>query len=104
MRGGLAVAGTVGVLDAPAVGVLLDVPVVLVALTLLPAIWRAARGPAEVDRAPAAPHVSFAFVAPPALLALRFGRLGLLGLVVVGTLIGFISAVTLARLVGRVRR
>ena len=96
---------TVPLADVAVLGVaVLDVVLVVLAVSLLPAVWRIARGPAEVDRAVAADHVFFVFVASTAVLALRFERWGLLDLVVVGTLIGFISAVTLARLVGRSQR
>ncbi len=84
--------------------VLLDAALVLLAVTLLPALWRAAKGPSEVDRAIGADHVFFVFVAVLALLAVRIDRFELLDVVLVATLVGFVSAVTLARYVSRSRR
>lgn len=91
-------------LDATVLGLgILDLALILLAVTLLPAIWRVATGPTDPDRAIAADHAFYVLVGSMALLALRLDRLMLLDLVVVGTLVGFISAVVLARFVGRRR-
>src|SRR5699024_5128677 len=84
------------------VGVL-DIALLIIAATMLPALWRVVAGPRDADRAVAADHVFYVLVATVALLALRTDRAMLLDLVVVCTLIGFISAVVLARYVGRQR-
>ncbi|EYR63633.1 pesticidal protein Cry26Aa [Actinotalea ferrariae CF5-4] len=83
---------------------LLDALLVVLALTLLPAAWRGATGPTEADRAIGADHAFFVFVAVVALLALRTDRYEILDVVVVATLVGFLSAVTLARYISRSRR
>lgn len=75
----------------------------LLVLTVLPAIYRAARGPAEADRAIGADHVFFVLVASLAMLGLLWERHLLMDLVVVVTLIGFISALILGRYLGRSR-
>ena len=80
---------------------LVDLLLVLLGVTLLPGLWRMALGPSDVDRALAADHVFFVFVAAVGLLAVRLELPALLDVVVVATLIGFLATVTLARLVDR---
>lgn len=75
----------------------------LLVLTVVPAIIRVARGPSEADRAIGADHVFFVLVAAIALLGLLWQRHLLMDLVVVVTLIGFISALIMARFLGRSR-
>lgn len=75
----------------------------LLVLTVVPAVLRAAIGPAEADRAIGADHVFFVLVASVALLGLLWQRHLLMDLVVVITLIGFISALVLGRYLGRTR-
>lgn len=87
-----------------AVPVVIDVALVVLALTLLPAAWRVATGPTEADRAIGADHAFFVFVAVVALLAVRIQRFEMLDVVVIGTLVGFLSAVFLARYISRSRR
>lgn len=87
----------VDILGAPAGWVALG----LLVATVLPAILRTARGPEEADRAIGADHVFFVLVASLALLGLLWQRPLLLDLVVVVTLIGFISALILGRYLGR---
>lgn len=74
---------------------------IVLAVTLLPAIWRVALGPADADRAVGADHVFFVLVASIAVLGLAWDRQLLYDLVLVGTLVGFISALILARFLGR---
>lgn len=83
--------------------IVLDVLLGVLALCLLPAVWRMVVGPSPVDRAMAADHVFFVFVAALALLAVRLPLPPLLDVVVVATLVGFLATVTLARLVDRGR-
>lgn len=75
----------------------------LLVATVLPAILRAARGPHEADRAIGADHVFYVLVASLAMMGLLWERDLLLDLVVVATLIGFISALILGRYLGRSR-
>lgn len=79
----------------------LDVLLVLLGVALLPGLWRMAAGPTEVDRALAADHVFFVFVAAVGLLAVRLATPALFDVVIVATLIGFLATVTFARLVDR---
>lgn len=81
----------------------LDVLLVVLALSLLPAVWRMLVGPTASDRAMAADHGFFVLVAALALLAVRLPTPALLDVVVVATLVGFLATVTLARLVDRGR-
>lgn len=87
-----------------AVPVVVDVALILLAVTLLPAVWQVARGATEADRAIGADHAFFVFVAVVALLALRYDRYEFLDVVLVATLVGFFTAVTLARYISRSRR
>ena len=80
---------------------LVDVLLALLGVAVLPGLWRLATGPSDVDRALAADHVFFVFVAAVGLLALRLDVPALLDVVVVATLVGFLATVTLARLVDR---
>ncbi|WP_336921429.1 monovalent cation/H+ antiporter complex subunit F [Aquipuribacter sp. SD81] len=81
----------------------LDVLLVVLALSLLPAVWRMLVGPTPSDRAMAADHGFFVLVAALALLAVRLPTPALLDVVLVATLVGFLATVTLARLVDRRR-
>lgn len=84
--------------------VALDIALVALAVTTLPAMWRVATGPSDADRAIGADHVFFVFVAAVALLALRTQRYELFDVVVVATVVGFLSAVMLALYISRGRR
>lgn len=75
----------------------------ILVVTVVPAMYRVARGPAEADRAIGADHVFFVLVASIAMLGLIWQRHLLIDLVVVVTLIGFLSALILARYLGRSR-
>lgn len=81
----------------------LDVLLVLLALSLLPAVARMVVGPTAADRAMAADHSFFVLVGALALLTVRLSTPALLDVVVVATLAGFLATVTLARLVDRGR-
>lgn len=89
----------------PVVAPLMDVLLVVLAVSLVPAVVRLLIGPTATDRAMAADHGFFVLVAALALLAVRLPVAALLDVVVVATLVGFLATVTLARLVdrGRVR-
>lgn len=75
----------------------------LLVATVVPAVFRAARGPSEADRAIGADHIFFVLVASLAMLGLLWQRHLLMDLIVVVTLIGFISALILGRYLGRSR-
>ncbi len=81
--------------------IVLDVLLAVLALSVLPAVWRMVSGPVEIDRAVATDHVFFAFIAAVALLAVRLDNPTLLVILVVATLAGFLATVGLARLVDR---
>lgn len=83
--------------------IVIDAAIVVLALALLPAVWRIAVGPTDADRALSADHVFFVFLAVAGLLALRLENAVFLDVVVVATLVGFLATVTLARLVDRGR-
>lgn len=83
--------------------IVVDVALVVLALSLLPAVWRIAVGPSDADRALSSDHVFFVFVATAALLSVRLRDSVFLDVVLVGTLVGFLSTITLARLVDRGR-
>ncbi len=79
--------------------ILIDAALVVLALALAVATVRLAAGPTDADRALA---VDFGFavaLAAVALLAVRLDAPALLDLVLVGTLVGFLSTVAFPRLV-----
>lgn len=80
---------------------LLDVCLVVLALALVGTVARMIVGPTDADRAVAADLSFFVFVAAVALLAVRLGAAYLFDVVLVGTLVGFLATVTLARLLRR---
>lgn len=65
------------------------------------ALWRTLRGPQLLDRALAADLVFFVFIGLVALLVVVLNRPGLLILLVVATLLGFIGTLSLALLTSR---
>lgn len=83
--------------------IVVDVALVVLGLALLPALYRIAVGPTDADRALSADHVFFVFLAVAGLLAVRLQDSVFLDVVLVGTLVGFLATVTLARLVDRGR-
>lgn len=83
--------------------IVVDIALVVLALALLPAMWRIAVGPTDADRALSADHVFFVFLAVAGLLALRLEDSVFLDVVLVATLVGFLATITLARLVDRGR-
>ena len=83
--------------------IVIDIALGVLALALLPALWRIAVGPTDADRALSADHVFFVFLAVAGLLAIRLEDSVFLDVVLVGTLVGFLATITLARLVDRRR-
>jgi multicomponent Na+:H+ antiporter subunit F len=81
--------------------ILLDVALLVLALALVVAGWRVAHGPSDADRALG---VDFGFpvvIAALALLAVRQESDVLLDLVLVATLVGFLSTVAFALMASR---
>ncbi|MGY1839814.1 MULTISPECIES: monovalent cation/H+ antiporter complex subunit F [unclassified Modestobacter] len=79
----------------------LDAALVVLALSLLAAVARIVFGPTDADRVLG---VDFGFVVTlcaVAVLSVRMQAPALLDLVLVGTLVGFLATVALARLVAR---
>lgn len=83
---------------------ILDVALVVVALAVLPAVYRICTGPRDADRAVAADVVFFAVIAVVALLGLRLGAGIALDVILVASVVGFLATMSLARLVTRGRR
>ncbi|WP_235564728.1 monovalent cation/H+ antiporter complex subunit F [Modestobacter sp. Leaf380] len=82
----------------------LDGALVLLALCLLVAAVRAVVGPTDADRVLAVDFGFLVTLCAVALLAVRLQTPALLDLVLIGTLVGFLATVALARLVvGRSR-
>ncbi|WP_432548889.1 monovalent cation/H+ antiporter complex subunit F [Kineococcus sp. SYSU DK004] len=82
---------------------IVDVALVVLALCLAAATWRVLRGPTDADRVLGVDFGFIVVLAAVALLSLRLDAAPLLDLVLVGTLVGFLATVALARLVARRR-
>ncbi len=79
--------------------ILLDAALAVLALCLLVAVYRVLAGPTDADRGLAVDFGFVVVVAGIALLALRLEASAMLDLVLVATLVGFLTTVALARLV-----
>ncbi len=79
----------------------LDAALLVLALCLLTATVRAVAGPTDADRVLAVDFGFIVTVSAVALLAVRLETPALLDLVLVGTLVGFLATVALARLSAR---
>ncbi len=79
--------------------ILLDAALVVLALALVVATVRLVVGPTDADRALGVDFGFAVVIAAIALLAVRLDAPALLDLVLVGTLVGFLSTVAFARLV-----
>lgn len=77
--------------------ILLDIAIVGCVLSLLIATLRIVRGPTPADRVVAADLLTFSAVGLLALLGTRFVREATFDLVLIATLVTFLSAVALAR-------
>lgn len=82
---------------------LVDVALLFLGLSFAAGILRVAIGPTLADRAVAADVCLFVVVAALALLAVRERASAFVDAAVVGTLVGFVATVSLARLVGKDR-
>lgn len=65
------------------------------------ALWRTLRGPQLIDRALAADLVFFVFIGTVAVSAVALNRPSLLIILVITTLLGFVSTISLALLTSR---
>ena len=86
------------------VDVVVAIAVCLIAVAACLAALRMLRGPHAGDRAIAADLVFFAFIALLALIGVRTDNEFVYDVVIVATLVGFVSAVSLARLLTGGRR
>lgn len=77
----------------------LDIGLALVALGLLAAIYRAARGPTAADRVVAAEMGFIAAVCAIILVEMRLDAPAVLDIALIAVLIGFLATIGLARLV-----
>ncbi|TSD62459.1 monovalent cation/H+ antiporter complex subunit F [Aeromicrobium piscarium] len=82
----------------------IEIAMVGVAVAIALSIVRIVIGPTPADRAVGADLLSFGLIAELALLGTRLGRMGTYDLVLVATLVAFLSAVSLARVMVRGRR
>ncbi len=80
---------------------ILDAALVVLAVAAVVATVRVVVGPTDADRVLAVDLGFVVLLAALALLALRLGAPALLDLVLVGTLVGFLATVALARLAAR---
>lgn len=78
---------------------LLDAGIVVLALGLLVAVGRVLAGPTDADRGLAVDYGFVVVVGLIALFALRLGSTAMLDLVIVATLVGFLTTVAVARLI-----
>lgn len=78
--------------------ILLEVALVLLACGMLLAAVRAFRGPHITDRAVAADLIFFAMIGFIALIGLRTNIEALFDIILIATLLGFMSAIAMARL------
>lgn len=81
-----------------------EIAMIGVGVAIALAVVRIVIGPTPADRAVAADLLSFGIVAELALLGTRLGRMGTYDLVLVATLVAFLSAVSLARVMMRGHR
>ncbi|GAA1902170.1 hypothetical protein GCM10009716_10030 [Streptomyces sodiiphilus] len=81
--------------------VILDAALLVLAASLLVAIFRLLHGPTEADKVVAVDYGFVVFVAAVALLSARLETMALVDLVLIATLLGFLSTVALARRVER---
>lgn len=82
----------------------IEIAMIAIAVTILLAVVRIVIGPTSADRAVAADLLSFSIIAEIALIGTRLGSIGTFDLVLVATLVAFLSAVSIARVMGRGRR
>ncbi|MBB1018592.1 pesticidal protein Cry26Aa [Dietzia sp. DQ11-71] len=84
--------------------IVVDIAIVLVGIAAVLSSYRMVRGPNAGDRAIAADLLFFAFIALLALVGVRVDSPFVYDLVLVATLVGLVSALSLARLMSGGRR
>lgn len=84
--------------------IVIDIAIPIVATAVVLATVRMVRGPHTGDRAIAADLVFFSFIALLALIGFRIGSPFVYDIVVVATLVGLVSALSLGRLMSGGRR
>lgn len=77
--------------------IILNIALVAVMVSLLAAVFQISRAPTPADKAVAADLMTFSVVALIALLGVTQARIGTFDLVLVATLVLFLSAVSLGR-------
>jgi multicomponent Na+:H+ antiporter subunit F len=77
----------------------IDVAFAVVVLAMAAATVRIVRGPSDADRAAGADVVFFAFVALVALVGIRNSSFYAIDVVLMCTLVGFLAALSMARLI-----
>lgn len=82
----------------------IEIAAIGVGVAIVCAVIRIVFGPTPADRAIAADLLSFSIVAEIALIGTMLGRQGTYDLVLVGTLVAFLSTVSIARVLARGRR
>ncbi|MBP2437693.1 monovalent cation/H+ antiporter complex subunit F [Microbacterium amylolyticum] len=82
----------------------IDIGIVLLALACLPAIYRMIVGPTDADRAVAGDLLQFAVVGLLALAGIRIASVYTFDIVLVAAIVGFLSAISLARALTRGKR
>lgn len=81
-----------------------DIAIVLVVISLALAAARMVIGPTDADRAVAADLLFFAIIAMIALVGVRVGSSATFDIVLIATLVGFLSAISLARALTKGKR
>lgn len=79
----------------------IDIAIALVIVTTVLTAIRMVRGPSDADRAVAAELLFFAAVGLIALFGVRAGSVATFDIVLVATLVGFLSSISLARALTR---
>lgn len=84
--------------------ILIDIAIIGCVISLLVATLRIVRGPTPADRVVASDLLTFSVVGLIALIGTRFVREGTFDLVLIATLVTFLSAISLARALTRGKR
>lgn len=77
---------------------LINLALASIVIAMVLSVYRILRGPSGADRGAGSDMIFFGFVALVALLGVRLGTSLLVDIVLLATLMGFLAAVSLARL------